>query len=557
MDQKIENLLNISLEVSPEEREKSPALETGYNTFEKTWELILYYVGDINYLIEKYNNIQVTELLNQYAIIITPERYIEQLVKEPGIIYIEKPKLLNFELTNGMIESCIESVQSGVPEPYRLFGKGTIVAVIDTGINASSYDFRNEDGTTRILNIWDQTMDIIFDKKQIDEALENKNFEDIPGTDIIGHGTKVASIACGKNGVASQSDIIIVKMGLSDKYSFPRTTQLMKAVDFVMRKAMEYNKPVAINISFGNNYGDHAGSSLLETYLNSVSENWKCAICIGSGNEGLGATHVNGNLNNYDEKIIEVAISNYEPSINLQIWKNYWDDFDVEIITPSGKNIGKITYYNKVQKITVENTILLMLYGQPAPYSMKQEIYIDMIPEYQYIREGIWKLKLNSKKVITGRYDMWLPAIGSLNMGTGFTNPDSSMTITIPATADKVISVGAYNSKTDVLAPFSGRGYVSDNGGPTIVKPELVAPGVDILINIAQKVSGTSFATPFVTGSSALLMEWGIVKNNDPYMYGQKVKAYLIKGTRQLKGMNIWPNAKAGWGTLCLHDSIP
>lgn len=557
MDQKIENLLNVSLEVSPQERQKSPDLQVGYNDDEKTWELILQYIGDLNLIAEKYQGIQITKLLNQYAVVITPQRYIEQLAKEPNITYIEKPKKLYFQLVNGKLESCITSVQSKTSQTYSLFGKGTIVAIIDTGIDATSNEFRNEDGTTRILNIWDQTSNIQFDKKQIDESLSTKQYLNIPGKDVMGHGTNVALIACGKNGVASQSDIIVVKMGLSDKDSFPRTTQLMEAIDFVIRKAIEYNKPVAINVSFGNNYGDHTGSSLLETFLNSASENWKCSICVGSGNEGLGATHVSGFLENYDEKIIEVAISSYETSISLQIWKDYWDDFDVEIITPSGKNLGKINYYNQVERTTVDGTTLLMLYGQPSPYSTKQEIYIDMLPQNQYIAEGVWKLKLISNKIITGRYDIWLPSIGSLNLGTGFTTPDSTMSITIPSTADKVISVGAYDARTDSIAPFSGRGYVALSGGIDIVKPELVAPGVDIFVNETRKVSGTSYATPFVTGSAALLMEWGIVKNNDPYLYGQKLKSYLIKGSRQLRGMNVWPNAQAGWGALCLRNSIP
>lgn len=557
VDPKIENLLNISLEVSQQERKKSPNLKVGYNEIEKTWELIIQYIGDLDFISEKYQGIQIDKLLNQYAIIVTPQKYIEQLAKEPNIIYIEKPKNLYFQIVNGKAESCITPVQSKLFPYYNLYGKDTIVAIIDTGINPNNSEFKNEDGTTRILNIWDQTNNTIFNKEQINEALENKQYLDIPGNDTMGHGTNVALIACGNSGVASQSDIIVVKMGISDKDSFPRTTQLMKAVDYVLRKAIEYNKPISINISFGNNYGDHIGTSLLETYLNSISENWKCSICVGSGNEGLGATHVSGFLDNYDEKIIEVAISSYETSINIQIWKDYWDDFDVEIITPSGKNIGKINYYNKVEQVTVDGTTLLMLYSQPSPYSIKQEIYIDMLPENQYIAEGIWKLKLTSKKVITGRYDMWLPAVGSLNTGTGFTTPTSTMSITIPATADKVISVGAYDARTDIIAPFSGRGYVALNGSINIVKPELVAPGVDIFLNETKKVSGTSFATPFVTGSAALLMEWGIIKNNDPYMYGQKLKSYLIKGSRQLKEMNVWPNTQAGWGALCLIDSIP
>jgi hypothetical protein len=64
-------------------------------------------------------------------------------------------------------------------------------------------------------------------------------------------------------------------------------------------------------------------------------------------------------------------------------------------------------------------------------------------------------------------------------------------------------------------------------------------------------------ATPFVTGSAALLMQWGIVQKNDPYLYGEKLKSYLINGARQLKVENIYPNRTLGYGALCLERSIP
>ena len=72
-----------------------------------------------------------------------------------------------------------------------------------------------------------------------------------------------------------------------------------------------------------------------------------------------------------------------------------------------------------------------------------------------------------------------------------------------------------------------------------------------------ETVSGTSFATPIVTGSAALLMQWGIVKGNDPYLYAEKVKAYLINGARELSGISEYPNSQVGWGALCVRESIP
>ncbi len=554
-DQKLENLLNVSLDATNEERQKSPDLAAGYDAQEKTWELIVKYAGSLDPLRDKYPEVKVTELLNQYAVLVAPQPLVEPISMEPAVEFVEKPKRLYFELSAGKAESCIQPLQAGAGNPYRLFGKGTIVAVIDTGINAASSEFRNPDGSTRLLYIWDQVSGEEYDREQIDAALLSGSM--IPGRDIAGHGTNVARIACGNYGVAPQSDIIAVKMGVAEPDSFPRTTQLMLAVDYVIRKAVAHNMPVAINISFGNNYGDHTGQSLLESYINDAAGSWKCVFCIGSGNEGLGATHASGRLSDDAEQTVELAISPYETSVNIQIWKDYWDDFEVEIITPSGNNLGRIGRYGQVRRINAGGTTVLAYYGQPSPYSIRQEIYIDLIPSGDYIQQGLWRFRLIPFSIVSGRYDMWLPAISALNEGTGFTSPDSSLTITVPATAQKVVSVGAYDARTRTPAPFSGRGFVAGISATAYVKPDIVAPGVDIRLSETVVVSGTSYATPFACGAAALLMEWGIVKGNDQYLYGEKVRAYLIRGARQLPGFMQYPNNQVGYGALCVRDSIP
>jgi len=153
---------------------------------------------------------------------------------------------------------------------------------------------------------------------------------------------------------------------------------------------------------------------------------------------------------------------------------------------------------------------------------------------------------------------MWLPAGGVLNEGTGFLMPSEETTLTIPSTAARVITVGAYDGYFDRAAAFSGRGYTRETNQ---VKPDLVAPGVDILAPSAggsyTGVTGTSFATPFVTGSAALMMEWGITRRNDPFLWGEKVKAYLRRGARPLPGFDRYPNESVGWGRLCIEESIP
>lgn len=560
-DQKLENLLNISLQATKEEREKSEELGIGYDPEQNTWELIVRYTGSLDGLRIRYPQIRIRELLNQYAVLIVPETLVDAVSQEMVIEYVEKPKQLYFELQAGKAASCINAVQQGMNNPFGLFGKGTIVAVIDTGIRAESMEFRNADGSTRILNIWDQTTGTEYDRSQIDEALQNetKDTAGIPGADVLGHGTQVAAIACGSSGVAAQADILVVKLGLAAKNGFPRTTQLMEALDYVVRKAIDYGKPLAVNISFGNNYGDHTGSSLLENFINDIADSWKCSICIGSGNEGLGAVHTGGTLTEDTEETVELAVSSYETGLSIQIWKDYWDDIAVEIIAPSGRNLGRIQENSRVSRIRYEDMELLTYFGEPSPFRIRQEIYIDMIPQTVYIQSGLWKLRLIPRSIRNGRYDMWLPAQGALNFGTGFTSPDSASTFTIPSAAAKAVTVGAYDAGTGSAAPFSGRGYIVEIGGSLMVKPELAAPGVNVLVPSVSgmaRVSGTSYATPFVTGSAALLMEWGIVRGNDAFLYGEKLKAYLIKGAEPLAGAAV-PDTQTGWGRLCLKNSLP
>lgn len=560
-DQKLENLLNISLQATKEEREKSEELGIGYDPEQNTWELIVRYTGSLDGLRIRYPQIRIRELLNQYAVLIVPETLVDVVSQETVIEYVEKPKQLYFELQAGKAASCINAVQQGMNNPFGLFGKGTIVAVIDTGIRAESMEFRNADGSTRILNIWDQTTGTEYDRSQIDEALQNetKDTAGIPGADVLGHGTQVAAIACGSSGVAAQADILVVKLGLAAKNGFPRTTQLMEALDYVVRKAIDYGKPLAVNISFGNNYGDHTGSSLLENFINDIADSWKCSICIGSGNEGLGAVHTGGTLTEDMEETVELAVSSYETGLSIQIWKDYWDDIAVEIIAPSGRNLGRIQENSRVSRIRYEDMELLTYFGEPSPFRIRQEIYIDMIPQTVYIQSGLWKFRLIPRSIRNGRYDMWLPAQGALNFGTGFTSPDSASTFTIPSAAAKAVTVGAYDARTGSAAPFSGQGYIVEIGGSLMVKPELAAPGVNVLVPSVSgmaRVSGTSYATPFVTGSAALLMEWGIVRGNDAFLYGEKLKAYLIKGAEPLAGAAV-PDTQTGWGRLCLKNSLP
>ena len=566
-DQKIENLLNLALNATRREREKSLELDVGYSRDDKEWELIVKYSGTLNELREI--GIQVVELSNEFAILTVPESLVERLADFPQIEYVEKPKRLFFQAANGRRVSCVPPVQN---PPFSLFGSGVLVAIIDSGIDYTNPDFRNDDGTTRIRNLWDQTImgnppegyliGTEFTREQIDEAIKQPTvpmrMQIVPSVDVSGHGTSVAGIAAGNGrgsrgriyrGVATQSELLVVKLGNPREEGFPRTTELMQAIDNVVRKALFYKQPVAINISFGNTYGSHDGTSLLERFIEDIANIWKSVICIGTGNEGRSAGHKAGIVRENEETVIQLAVQEQEPALNLQIWKAYYDIMDISFVSPSGERIGPIQEVLGTQRFSVGNTELLLYYGEPSPYSTAQEIYVDFLPKEVYINSGIWEIVLTPRKIISGNYAMWLPSENVLNPGTAFLFPTETGTLTIPSTASRTIGVGAYDALTFSYADFSGRGQ---RGTGRLSKPDIVAPGVNVTAPTTSgtyaSFSGTSFATPFVTGGAALMMEWGIIKENDPYLYGEKVKAYMQRGARPLPGFTEYPNPQVGYG---------
>ena len=578
--QKIENLLNLALDATAREREKSLELDVGYDPVEKEWELIVKYSGSLEAVRALAS--RVVELQNEYAVITIRESDIEALTQIPEIEYIEKPKRLFFQAANGRRVSCVDAVQQDTR--LSLYGRDVLVAVIDSGIEYENADFRNADGTTRIRALWDQSLapgegrvppkgyaiGAEYTAGQINEALGQAALEDrrriVPSMDTSGHGTAVAGVAAGNGrnsngqyaGVAPKSDLLVVKLGNPRQEGFPRTTELMQGIDYVVRKALELRMPVAVNISFGNTYGSHDGASLLERFIDDISNIWKSCICIGSGNEAASAGHTSGVMREGREEIIQLAVQNNQPAFSIQIWKEYTDVVDISLMTPAGVTVGPLQEILGPQRFTVGQTEILLYYGEPSPYSTAQEIFIDMLPRDTYVASGVWRLILNPRKVVSGAYELWLPSENVLNRGTGFLFPTEQTTLTIPSTAGRVITVGAYNALTFAYADFSGRGYTRETN---LVKPDIVAPGVDVTTAAVgggyAQFTGTSFATPFVTGGAALMMEWGIVKGNDPYLYGEKVKAYLRRGARALPGFEVYPNPQVGYGALCVENSLP
>lgn len=618
--QKNENLLNLALDTPLTERERSLELNVGFDVAEKTWEVIVKYQGSLQGLTAR--RIVVEELIAGYAILTVPESEMDILAVTEQIEYVEKPKRLFFEDVAGNSASCY---MPGSQLFGTLTGRGVLVAVIDSGISYWNQDFRKADGTTRILYLWDQVLNREFNREQINEALATGSRQQaqqiVPSIDTTGHGTAVAGIAAGGGGtggvayagVARESDLLIVRLGTPRAESFPRTTELMRALTYTVNKAIELQMPVAINLSFGNTYGAHNGTSLLERFLDNVSEMGRSVICVGSGNEGASGGHVGGSVavtgqrgigepggrsggvsggqagrfapGQYTNRLtgivdiidrsvagnmtrVELVVGSYETGINIQLWKEYTDRYVVILVSPTGDYLIVDTDRPGKQIYQLGQTQILLYNGEPAPYLTSQEIYFDFLPVAgsRYVDSGVWTFLLEPVETITGNYTFYLPSGTVRNAQTRFVRPTPDVTLTIPSTASKVVTVGAYDPVYESYADFSGRGYlyqeqVNSRTSDSFVKPDLVAPGVNVMAPDRDggysPVTGTSFATPFVTGAAALLLQWGIVEGNDPYLYGEKVKAYLRKGAKPIRGETKYPNARVGYGAICVENSLP
>lgn len=586
MDQKLENILNLALETPEEEREQTESLNVGYSAETRSWELIVKYHGSLDGLREQ--NIVVEELIAGYAILTVPETLVDTVSEAPEIEYVEKPKRFYYQQTDPDGASCFPPVTRRTP---FLNGRGVLLAVLDSGITWDLEVFRKADGSTRIRYLWDQTvpwdqtipenspegfsMGTEYTEEEINQALGRSALERyrlVLSRDLTGHGTAVAGIAAGRSadglytGAAPEAELIVVKLGQPREEGFPRTTEILRGVTYALRKAQQLSMPLVINLSFGNSYGSHDGSSLLERFLDNASEIGRTVICVGSGNEGAARGHLAGNITR--DTRVELAVGNYESSLNIQLWKNYSDVYRIRLQSPGGEGAELSTSIQGGKyTLELEQTRILVYLGEPLPYAVAQEIYLDMIPTAgTYINAGIWTIRLEPVVTVTGQYYLYLPAGSGTGESTGFYRATPQVTLTIPSTATKVITVGAYDPVYDTYADFSGRGYADSTrtigvAAAGLTKPDLVAPGVNIqapdVYGSFTPVTGTSFATPIVSGAAALLMEWGIVRGKDPFLYGEKVKACLRKGARPLRGEAEYPNDRVGYGKLCVAESFP
>lgn len=458
--------------------------------------------------------------------------------------------------------------------PETLTGRGCIAAIIDSGIDYAHPAFRDLEGRSRILALWDQTIPgnppegfergSLYTREQIDEAisagrLRQRQF--VPSEDFTGHGTHVAGILAASCflgapmcGEVPEAELVIVKLGNAidnrrEGYDVSEL-QLIEALRFVSELAEGLEKPVGINLSYGNHRGPHTGGGPLSLFLNTIASQGENVVCIGTGNEGNTGRHVSGRLSQISgqQTEIEVVVNAQDSILTLSLWSYGKDEFYAELVTPDGNRSGQIMVNSNIleeRSFEVQKGVT-MRYLPPVPSNQESELRIL----FEGREAGIWKLLLTSVEVTEGSYDAWLTTGGAAGESR-FLRPVTERTLTIPSDAYLPVAVGGYDESRLSLAPFSGRGYTRGN---RIVKPDLVAPAVDILSASPgggyTRKSGTSMATPYVTGAAIKLMQWGIVLGNDPLLFGQKAKAVLLKYTRKLPAYAEYPNPETGWGAL-------
>lgn len=516
------------------------------------YEVIVKYNGDISE-IEKDLEVSVEKLGYNYAIIIADSaEKIDLLLNYPQIEYLEKP----FILTTQDVQSFSRTGITRFKNTNRLTGKGTIIGIIDSGIDYNIDLFKDSNGNSKILYYWDQSIQgkppegfqygSLYTNEDINKAIKREL--NIPISPTSTHGTHVAGIACQ---IAEEANLIVVRVGSIVTDVFSKSTEFMRAIKFILDKALELKMPAAINISYGSNEGSHRGLSLFEQYIDDMSAFWKNNIVVAAGNNGDKDGHKSIKLDKETTEV-EFVVGENEKILNINIWPEFIDDFSVYIVNPSNIKSQEISLTSGEIKNVLGGTRVKGYFYPITPYSLSRRISVQLTST-TFINPGIWKLVFTPINIVMGDISIYLPTSEGISKDTRFLEANKNLTVTVPGTANKVITVGSFNSTTDTVSIFSGEGDIDQN----VYKPDLLAPGENILSVLPGgsigALTGTSMATPHVTGVVSLLMQWGIVDKNDLFLYSQKIKAFLLKEAKR-NSTYTYPNNSMGFGFLDLTE---
>ena len=477
-------------------------------------------------------------------------------------------------------------------------GAGVIVGFVDTGINYTDSLFRNADGSTRIIGIWDQTNNsdnsnnienetakpfsafsalygTQYTAEEINLALNSDNPASIvPTRDENGHGTFLASIAAGNrderagfSGAAPQASIAMVKLKPAKQYlrdfyliqdgaEAYQENDIMMGVSYLYFLARKYSMPLVVCIPLGTNMGSHMGMSRLGQYLNQVSLSNGSAVITAAGNETGARHHFRAVMDaDTDEVIAELRVGEREAGFSMELWAENMGAYTVGFISPTGEVAREISV-----PLRGENTVSFLLeqtqitvYTQIADVSSGSQ-FIFM--RFENPMSGIWRILIRNSLDIRETFHIWLPVRGFISDETYFLRPDPDTTITDPGNARYPITVTAYDHTKNSIYIHASRGY-SLSGR---IKPDLAAPGVNILGASVSgrrltRMSGTSVSAAHLAGAAAILLNWGVLNANYPYLNTPVLKSIFVRGAQRNPALT-YPNREFGYGTLNLYEAF-
>lgn len=518
------------------------------------YEVVVKYHGDI-LILESKLNVSVELLACNFAIITAKSQdVIGELLNYPQVEHIETPFLLNEQDLESFTSTGITSFKQST----NLTGSGVILGMIDSGIDYRLPQFKDKEGKSKILYYWDQCINgnppegfktgTLYNNNDINESIQGKNI--IPISPTNKHGTHIAGISAE---IAPDANLIVVRVGTNKTCSTAKSTDFMRAIEFILTKSKGLNMPVALNISYGSGEGAHMGMSLFEQYINQMSSYWKNNIIVAAGNNADKGRHKSIEIKDKMSKTeVEFVIGRNEKTLNINIWPDFADNFSVYLVSPSNQSTKPISLTSGVIKNIIDNTKIKGFYFSVPPDQLVRRLIIQLTSD-EYITPGVWKIVFSPITVITGNIDLYISEVERLNTETKFLSPTKKLTITLPGSAKQVFTVGSYNTKTDLVSDFSGQGDIER----CMFKPDLLAPGEGVTLLIpggdGKALSGTSISSAHATGIVALLFQWGIVQKNDETLYGQKLKALLIRSARRKSNFR-YPSNSSGYGYLYLSD---
>ena len=477
-------------------------------------------------------------------------------------------------------------------------GAGVIVGFVDTGINYTDSLFRNVDGSTRIIGIWDQTNNsdnsnnienetvkpfsafsalygTQYTAEEINLALNSDNPASIvPTRDENGHGTFLASIAAGNrderagfSGAAPQASIAMVKLKPAKQYlrdfyliqdgaEAYQENDIMMGVSYLYFLARKYSMPLVVCIPLGTNIGSHMGMSRLGQYLNQVSLSNGSAVITAAGNETGARHHFRAVMDaSTDEVTAELRVGEREAGFSMELWAENMGVYTVGFISPTGEVAREISV-----PLRGENTVSFLLeqtqitvYTQIADVSAGSQ-FIFM--RFENPMSGIWRILIRNSLDIRETFHIWLPVRGFISDETYFLRPDPDTIITDPGNARYPITVTAYDHTKNSIYIHASRGY-SLSGR---IKPDLAAPGVNILGASVSgrrltRMSGTSVSAAHLAGAAAILLNWGVLNANYPYLNTPVLKSIFVRGAQRNPALT-YPNREFGYGTLNLYEAF-